>query len=275
MVGQTPSRNDPVFDQIRNVTMTRPSPVLAIGTWKNNGELFAELPRVGYLHHNWSVLDPTYGRGTFWTRWRPNNLTAHDINPAKSPDGTSVDATNMKYAAETFDAVVIDGPYKLNGTPSDVMDEAYGVDVAADISERHALLAAMMSEGARVLRCASESPGGYLLFKCMDQVSSGQVHWQTHIFAAHGETLGLTLVDSFLLKSNRGQPERSVCARCDRPIVLGADGLWAVVHKGQPDPWEKVARRCCGYYGVHYPTSDSGQRHARRNYSTLLVFRKP
>ena len=60
-----------------------------------------------------------------------------------------------------------------------------------------------MSECARVLK-----PGGYLLLKCMDQVASGKVQWQTLKFAAYGvDVLGLTLEDSLLMLTNpRKQP---------------------------------------------------------------------
>ena len=42
--------------------------------------------------------------------------------------------------------------------------------------------------------------------KCMDQVCSGRVHWQTHMMAAHAEALGCRLVDSILVLGEREQP---------------------------------------------------------------------
>lgn len=53
-------------------------------------------------------------------------------------------------------------------------------------------------------------PRGYVLVKCQPQVCSGQVRWQDREFAAHGESLGMELVDRFdLLGTSRPQPPRT------------------------------------------------------------------
>lgn len=79
------------------------------------------------------------------------------------------------------------------------------------------------------------APNGYLLVKCQDQVNGGKMRWQTDIFTRHGESLGLVKVDRFDILTTP-RPQ---------PARTRADG------------------------------AESVQGHARRNYSTLLVFQKP
>lgn len=188
--------------------------ILAVGEWTTNAAMIADVARLGYLTGR--VLDPTYGRGKWWTVWRPAELVTHDLRT----DG--VDFRHLPHPDGSFDAVTFDPPYKLNGTPTDRIDAPYGVDVVDTRDGRHDLIRAGMTECARVL-----APSGYLLVKCQDQVNGGKVRWQTHDFAAHGISLGLALVDSLVMLAYRPQP---------------------------------AGRR---------------QVHARRNYSTLLVFQAP
>jgi hypothetical protein len=199
--------------------------VMAIGSWRNNAEMIADMPKLGYLNERWITLDPTYGRGKFWTKWRPTNLTTSDLDPA-SPAEHHWDFTDTGQPSDAYDAVVFDPPYKLNGTStgkgSSAMDAGYGV--AGDYmpwQAKHDLIRDGISECVRVLR-----PRHLLLLKCMDQVCSGDVRWQTDEFTRHTESLGCAKVDEFHIPSHRAQP---------------------------------AGRR---------------QVHARRNYSTLLIFRK-
>lgn len=71
--------------------------------WPTNADLIADVAKLGYL--DGPVLDTTYGEGTFWKMWRPNDLTACDIDPAKSPIGYSVDFTSLPFKAGMFRAV--------------------------------------------------------------------------------------------------------------------------------------------------------------------------
>lgn len=194
--------------------------VLALGAWRDNGELMADAARLGYVEG--PVLDATYGLGRFWTRFRPEGLVACDLNPAKSPLGRPVDFTDLPFDDGAYRTVVLDPPFKLNGRTSTDSDAGYGVDAPASWQERHALVRDGITECARVL-----APDGHLLVKCQDQVCCGEVRWQTVEFAAHAATLGLRLVDQLHLQSYRPQP------------------------------------------------AGRAQKHARRNYSTLLVLAGP
>jgi hypothetical protein len=104
--------------------------------------------------------------------------------------------------------VVLDGPYKLNGTSTgagpSMLDSLYGVGGEyTSWQGKHQLIREGIDESLRVLKRR-----GILLVKCMDQVCSGQVRWQTREFADHAEQGGRArLIDSFLLPGGRKQPE--------------------------------------------------------------------
>lgn len=242
--------------------MTSPNAtVMGMSTAKNNAELIAQCAQLSYLDTTWTTLDCTYGEGRFWRRWHPHTLTACDLDSAKSPLGISVDFTNMPFPDLSFAAVVLDGPYKLNGTSNGTgpatSDADYGVDNRSTVAGRHQLILDGITECNRVLIPAhrvrvdkgrTDRAGGVLLVKCQDQVCCGRAWWQTRIFAEHAETIGLVLEDMLHLPGYRAQPPRTRkhgdcagrgCARCTDGRV------------------------------------ESRQEHAARNYSTLLVFRKP
>lgn len=196
-------------------------PVMAISTAKNNAELVEQCARLGYLRADWHTLDPTYGLGRFWTRWQPDRLTASDLDPTRARAAIA-DFTALPFPDGTFDAVVFDPPYKLNGAshgrgPASC-DSDYGVGgPAVRWQDRMQLCRDGIAECARVLR-----PGGTLLVKCQDQVVSGQVRWQTHDFAARAAAHGCRLVDQLHLRSYRPQPagRRQVHARRNYSTLL-------------------------------------------------------
>lgn len=154
--------------------MSAESRVPAVHAWGSNAELIADVARL-WLDEDWTYLDPTYGKGGFWTVWRPKKLVGRDLNPEKSTNGQSMDFRELPFKDHAFDVVVFDPPYKLSGTPAmGEMDERYGIDEAMDWKDKMALIRDGAKECARVA-------GKVLLVKCQDQVCSGQMRWQTDL----------------------------------------------------------------------------------------------
>lgn len=189
--------------------------ILATSKWATNADLIADCAALGYLREEWRTLDPTYGVGTFWKKWRPQNLVASDLFDGKG-ESLIADFRYLPFREHTFDAVVYDPPYKLNGTPDAAIDNRYGVDEPTRWQDRMALIRDGFGECARVLA------DGYLLVKCQDQVCSGKVRWQTHMLMDEAREWCLGLVDRFDLLSYRPQPEgrRQVHARRNTSTLL-------------------------------------------------------
>lgn len=183
--------------------------------WPTNAELIEDVAKLGYLDGR--VADVTYGYGTFWKRWRPYELYATDLDAAKSPlRGESVDFTNLPYSDSEFDAVVFDPPYKLNGTPTDSVDERYGVHVVKSWQDRYELIYKGLDECCRVSK-------RYVLLKCQDQVCGGKKRWQTLDFANHANWNKWRLEDRFdMLVTPRPQPggRRQVHAQVNYSTLL-------------------------------------------------------
>lgn len=147
---------------------------------------------LGYLRG--LVLDATYGGGGFWTDIRPGGLITLDLKPTGDLVG---DFTCLPFTDNVFNTVILDGPYKLGGTPKlKDFDSRYGIDTPTRWQDRNSLIKRGIIECIRVAR-------DYVLVKCQDQVSSGHVRWQTREFADHAEQHGATLVDRFDLAGSR------------------------------------------------------------------------
>lgn len=192
--------------------------VMAITRARNNAELMLDTRTLGYITDHSATLDPTYGLGRFWTLWQPTNLTASDIDPQRSPLGRPVDFTTMPWDDHTFDVVVLDGPYKLNGTAGSCpSDDGYGVATTVRWQDRHTLIRAGITESVRVLK-----PGGVLMVKCQDQVCSGAKRFQTREFADHTEQHDCRLIDALHLQSYRPQPpgRRQLHSRANYSTLL-------------------------------------------------------
>lgn len=228
------SRRNPEAVADTAAEQAKTGPILAHDIYRNNAEVIAYgcVP-LGILQPWMTVRDTTWGLGKFWTLWMPdgglmtpNNLHGRlmgtDIDPLKDPTGESFDATNLDEPDNMWDAVVIDGPYKLNGTSSGrgpaASDDAYGVHVPSKWQDRHQLIIDMMTEGHRILK-----PGGVMLVKMQDQVCSQKLRSQTLIFGGYATNpprpdgapdgpwgLGMELAHRFQLEGYREQPSDKI-----------------------------------------------------------------
>lgn len=187
--------------------------IQAIGGWKTNGEMIADVARLGYIPE--PVIDLTYGAGNFWTEYCPKWLARNDLFKRELAH-TCYDFRHTQLDSGSFATVVFDPPYKLAGTPqSGQMDYAFGTDVVRTRSEILSLLVGGIAEGSRLTN-------HYLLVKTADMVSSGQVRWQTQAAIDTARALELNLVDSFLFRAGRPQPEgrRQIHARREYSTLL-------------------------------------------------------
>lgn len=227
--------------------------VLSMGRYRSNAGLIVACRTLGYLDDSMVILDPTFGKGTFWKDWYPEGLVATDLHPLKSPDldGGS-DFLDPPWPAGQFDAVVFDPPYKLNGTPTDEVDERYGVHLPSRWQDRMELCHAGLDSLAPLTR-------DWFLVKCQDQVVSQAKRWQTREFSDHVEALGFRLVDMLHIEGYRVQPPRK-CPACK--------GEGTVPGEPQNDIPPHVCQRCDGAKKLRI------QEHSRGNYSTLLVLRR-
>jgi hypothetical protein len=171
--------------------------ILAATAWPTNADMIVDCVKLGYLHEDWMVLDPTYGKGRWWTKWQPKVLVKQDRNADDS------DYRAMEWQSNRFDAVAYDPDYKLNGTSRLKMDEAYGVHIPKTWQDRRSDMLHGFIECVRVTK-----RGGMVLAKCQDQVCSGQMRWQTEWFSDLAKILEVRKVDELqFLGKGMDQPE--------------------------------------------------------------------
>lgn len=173
--------------------------VLAATYWTSNAELIEDVVGLGYIRPEDLVLDPTYGRGTWWKNYTPANFVSH-VN--------DFDFRHMPYEDDAFDVVAYDPPYVCIGgrTTSGIPEfhERYGLtDAPRSPFDLQQLINGGLDECARVTR-------RIVLVKCQDYISSGKLWpgtFETYAYAV--DCLGLTLVDRFVhLTHPRPQPQR-------------------------------------------------------------------
>lgn len=223
--------------------------VLAATDWKTNAELIADVAKLGYLRKDWVTLDPTFGKGIWWQLWRPDNLYTYN----REIDGS--DFRSLPDENDTYDAIAFDPPYvalggrKTSNIPD--MTAGYGlITTPKSPAELQDLINDGMEEMYRLVK-----PGGIILCKCMDYISSGQFWNGTYLTQEWAiEKLGLRQVDRFTHLGHPGPQPGGRTRKCP-----SCKGLSAA-----------ECRECDGKGSVL-----SVQQHARQNISTLFVFTKP
>lgn len=144
---------------------------------RTNAELIEYIAPL-YIPDDAYVLDATYGKGKWWSKFEPARLRKNDIDP-EADTLWHYDFRQFPEAwADLYDVVAYDPPYiaqggrttsTLHNTQKDGMLDRYGLH---DVPTTHGALRHFTREGAaeclRVLR-----PGGVLLWKTMDYINSG------------------------------------------------------------------------------------------------------
>lgn len=161
-----------------------------------NADLIA---MVAPMYLNGEVCDVTYGKGSWWTKYRPASLVAHDLDPTK---GDGVDFTALPEPDDTYDAVTFDPPYIPQGghdtSTAGGFTDRFGLTARSrsDLLELHR---AGLAECARVLR-----PEGYLLVKCCDYVNGGAFHLGHVHMLRFADELGLRCHDLIVHHTGSG-----------------------------------------------------------------------
>ena len=174
-----------------------PDTVQSVVRCDTNGPLLAAAAQL-WIRDADHVVDVTYGRGAFWTRYRPAHFVAHD----QVTDGC--DFRRLPENDETVDVVVFDPPYVEQGgrTTTGVPDflERYGLmDGPTTLGDLRRLMAAGILEGARVLR-----PSGRLLVKCCDFTANGRYQqFRMHVVTV-ATAAGLEQQDELVHHSGTG-----------------------------------------------------------------------
>lgn len=215
--------------------------VMAATAWPTNAELIADAAKLGHLRADYSTIDPTYGEGVWWGVFRPTRLTAH----VRSQDGTDFRA--LPHPDDSFDQGAFDPPYVCPGgrrtSTIKPMHGRYGMAEGGyedpdfrTPAELQGIIDAGLTEMARVVRPArTKGEGGIIVVKCQNYVWGGKLWEGAEFTRDHARSLGLVVVDRMEMLNDGTGPQPTV----------NLDG------------------------------SPRQQRHARRNLSTLWVFRRP
>jgi hypothetical protein len=220
--------------------------VNAYGTWNTNAELIADIAKLRYLDGR--VLDPTWGLGNFWTIFKPRKLVAHDLFTL---DGIGIYDLHRYHRKQSFDTVIVDPPYRLNGKPDPAFDGRYGTQKRTSVAKRMELVYDCAIAAATYSR-------QYAIVKVMDQVVSGNVRWQTREVTNVVEDEGFRLIDRFDMLGGRPQPSK----RTRKCAVCRGTGVGDVLDRVDCDVCNGTGR------------VPSNQQHANRNASTALVFER-
>lgn len=226
------------------------SEVLAAHRWTTNADLILDLLELGYLSNKQRILDPTYGQGVWWKAWHPKGLVHSDL----TTDG--IDFRSLPHEDGSFDVVAFDPPYVSVGgrDTSTIKDfyKRYGLGPAPDTPKAlQDMINAGITEAHRVVRT-----NGLILVKCADYISSGRLWNGTYEVQKHAlEVLGMRQIDRFeYIGDPRPQPPRTrKCGACEGAGTTEAGACTECQASG------RVV---------------SKQQHARRNISTLFVFKK-
>jgi hypothetical protein len=165
-------------------------PVFSTYAWQTNAHLILDCVNLYYLRDGDHVLDPTWGKGGWWTLWQPNKLTGHDLYTLDE-----VDFRNLPHADSTFDAVAFDPPYvSVGGRVTSGMpgfQSRYGMDRSATTPRgQQEINNVGLAECYRVVK-----PHGYVLTKCQNYVSSGKLWLGEYEVTRAGLALGFKVQD--------------------------------------------------------------------------------
>jgi len=216
--------------------------IYAATSWPTNADMMVDVVRLGIIRPTDSVIDMTYGRGIWWKKYtHPGEFVAmcgmakHQPPPADNVTAmVGFDFRDTRLPDALFNVACYDPPYVSKGgretsTIPD-FDGRYGlVEAPSTPRDLHDYNADGFREAVRITK-----PGGFILVKCMDYISSGKLQMGSVWMYEEAESMGIQVYDR-------------------------------LIHVGSPGPQPKD----------NLDGSARRQVHARNNYSTLWVFKKP
>lgn len=184
--------------------------ILAADHFGTNARLIERLHQLGYVTDDDLVLDATYGRGRWWSIYRPENLVTNDLDRKYNTD-YHYDVRRLPSRwTDVFNVVAFDPPYvSIGGRHTSTIKDyhnRYGslsaMRTPMDLHMR--LILPGMTNCVRAIR-----PGALILQKCANYVSSGTFQPAAHWAYDAGISMGLKLVAEFVFvsKTSRPQPE--------------------------------------------------------------------
>lgn len=204
--------------------------VLAADKWTTNADLIASVAKL-YLKPTDLVVDVTHGKGLFWTKVKPKNLVAHDLDTRK---GDGVSWSDLPEGDGTVDVLVFDPPYVSPGgrktSTIHEMNDRYGMQMSATSPKGQWLsIVEGLEEAHRVLK-----KRGLLWFKCMNYISSGRLQRAKAWADIEFDRLGFRVEDEFIHMGHPGPqpqvnldgtPRRQVHARNNASFLIVARKL--------------------------------------------------
>ena len=168
---------------------------------RTNADLVVDLVTLGYLHDGLSVLDLTYGKGRFWSKYRPPLLVTNDLDVTLATDHHfDFRGDRPAHLRAAFDVTVCDPPYGLRGTVNDTNGD-YGLGEYLPVAERHAMMKAGLSATYDYTK-----PGGLVIYKCQEQTCNGRKYPQPYMVHDWAMREGLEYESTFHVHSHRPQP---------------------------------------------------------------------
>ena len=177
--------------------------VWAATNWQFNGDLIADVAKLGYIRDDDCCIDLTYGKGTWWKRYRPTLLATNDIDDTTKAEYHD-DFRATKWFDDNFDVVAFDPPYISPGGRE--------TSTIADFNSRFGLLSTprtvlglreMNQDGLDEARRICK-PGGIILVKCMNYINSGRYQPEVFVMWEAATAFGLQMVDQFIMIRRSG-----------------------------------------------------------------------
>jgi len=166
----------------------------------DNSILFPDALKL-FAKNNDKIIDMTWGKGVFWKNVDCSNyqLIKNDIDINRGD--IHFDFRNTPYKDESFDMVILDPPYASRSSNKDSFvgslynNANHHLDTVEDVLKFYL---EGMTESFRLLK-----KNGYLMVKCMDEISGGKQR-RNHI-SIWNDALNLGFIDEdlFILVQNK------------------------------------------------------------------------